>query len=317
MSSLLKKTGEHIKSIFAENEGDPDEELQRLYTLNARLVQDINAERNAVKQKREELERAHKAEVQRLAEEEAKAKVEFGRVKDRVAFGKEEAGLLEEQLQRATTLRSELTQALRSPEQPVVDTEESLEWLRSEVQTSRQIQANLRAVVRTDQLLLEEALRAKEQETDNLRSREAELEKATQTRLRLAQEHAEKMRDLQEILSQSNSKPETDERDLEELLSSQQRTIESLRKEKSSFQLQLECFQGGQIRKKREIKALAELPVIQDSPRLSSAAEAVDAALMHLRRATDDVAAVKLLLVVYLIVLHLWALLSTLGIGGC
>jgi len=317
MSGLLKRTGEHLISIFAEHEGDADEELQRLYTLNTRLIQDANAERSAGKAKKKEMESVHKAEVQRLMESVERAQVEQGRVKDRVGFGKEEAGLLEEQLQRATTLRTELAQALQSPEPASVDAEESTEWLRSELQTSQQVQANLRAVVRADELLLEEALRAKEHEADRLRSCEADLEKATQTRLRLAQEHAEKVRELQQALSQVSVLPETDEGDLEELLASQRRTIDSLRNEKSSLLLQLECINGGQVRRKKEVSALAELPVVQESERLVRVAETVDAGLAHLRSAMDEVAAVKLLVVGYLAVLHLWALLSTLGVGGC
>lgn len=317
MSGLLKRTGEHIISIFAEQEGDSDEELQRLYTLNTRLIQDANAERNAAKAKKQEMEIAHKAEVKRLMEAVEKAQVEQGRVKDRLGFGKEEASLLEEQLQRATTLRTELAQALQSPEPASVDAEESTEWLRSELQTSQQIQANLRAVVRTDELLLEEALRTKEQEVDRLRSCETDLEKAAQTRIRLAQEHAEKVRELQQALNQVSAPLETNNDDLEELLASQRRTIDSLRNEKSSLLLQLECMNGGQVHRKKEVSALAELPVVQESERLVRVAEAVDAGLAHLRSAMDEVAAVKLLVVGYLAVLHLWALLSTLGIGGC
>ena len=317
MTGLLKRTGEHLISIFAEHEVDSDEELQHLYTLNTRLIQEINAERNAGKMKKKEMEAAHKAEMQRVMEEIEKAQVELGRVKDRVGFGKEEAGLLEERLQRATTLRTELAQALQSPEPANVDAEESTEWLRSELQTSQQIQANLRAVMRADELLLEEALRTKEQEAERLHSCEADLDKATQTRLQLAQKHAEKLHELQQALTQVSIKPETDERDLEELLASQRRTIASLQNEKSALLLQLDCINGRQVGRKREVNALAELPVIQESPRLVRVAETVDAGLAHLRGAMDEVAAVKLLVVGYLAVLHLWALLSTLGIGGC
>jgi hypothetical protein len=125
------------------------------------------------------------------------------------------------------------------------------------------------------------------------------------------------LHELQQTLTQVSIKPETDERDLEELLASQRRTIASLQNEKSALLLQLDCINGRQVGRRREVNALAELPVIQESPRLVRMAETVDAGLTHLRGAMDEVAAVKLLVVGYLAVLHLWALLSTLGIGGC
>ena len=321
MSELLKKTGEHFISIFQESEEDPDEEVEKLQSLHMRLIADLKAEKSAGEQRKKSISVQHTSELQGIAEEMFAVQSAQDRVKDKLTFFREEAALLEDQIKRAEQLKTELTNTIQSPEvQEELPEDESLDYYKTEVMTSRQVQANLKSVIHSDELLMNDASRQKEQVLELLQSKETEVEKALTVKNDRNKRWTEQVRELQrEIEGLKAGRMEADEKDLRELLVSQKRTVETLKNEKSALMIQLESRRVPVVRRAQLVSSrLTDLDFLQVHPIVYKTASFFDELLLDLCTAMDDFAVVKLVLVAYLVILHLWVLLSTLGFStGC
>mmetsp|Transcript_6660 Transcript_6660/g.11757 ORF Transcript_6660/g.11757 Transcript_6660/m.11757 type:complete len:347 (+) Transcript_6660:5649-6689(+) len=335
MSGMLKWMETKLEKINAIAEGlnedsKPDDiddaslhEIKLLQEQVVKLRGDLRTVRNLCEQQVNELHDKYKAQVEGLQAQVDSIRAQYSKVSTENSFLCQQRDVIEQQLNRMQQLNSQLIETLEKEPEPQQQTEENQEYIAGELSITKQYLANVKA------LLAAEKLKSEDSTHERIAAEQrhiAEIEKLTLQISMLEGSKDALQLELSELKEQFEEtkkveKGYTTQQNMQALadhLQTKQRTIESLLSERATLLLQLEREKSENLRLIQTSgttiglarQPLSSLGVFRGKKVVRRVADWVDGGVSELGDIVREQAVIRLLLIVYLVVIHMWLLYS-------
>lgn len=267
-----------------------------------------------------QLQEQHQAELESWQSRLSGVHSSTEQLNDEAEYWHQEIALLQEKVARAEAQNRDLVQSLQPKDWDAsAAADGSTEALRQQLLAGKASEACLKGVINAKKLLLEDAKREQQDVQSLVRLKEQQLEMlATEARqLQLLRES--ELQQLQTRLGEPQATQTVPSKDLTPQVQASQRTIEGLLTEKAGLVLKLEVQRSAPQPTTAHHRGsrMAAMRLFRGHRTLRKAVDILDDMVTEVQSLADEQAVVRLGLVLYMVVLHLWVLLAALDVRGC
>lgn len=299
-----------------------EREEERVY-LQERIVQltrELEQTHLLGTQAQSQLQDQYQAEVESWQSRLAALHSSTEQLNDEAEYWHQEIALLQEKASQAEAQNRDLVRSLQPQDREAsAAVDGSPEALREQLLAGKASEASLKGVITAKKLLLEDARREQQDLQSLVRLKEQQLAVLATEASQIQLLRTSELQQLQSRLAEPQVTPPAPHKDLEPQVQASQRTIEGLLSEKAALVLKLEIHRSApqETANRPRGSRMAAMKLFRGHRNIKKAVGVLDDMVTEVQTLADDQAVVRLGLVFYMVVLHLWVLLSAMDVRGC
>jgi len=309
-------------STVDNSEDYKEREEERVY-LQERIVHlthELEQARLYGIQTQSQLQEQHQAELESWQNRLSGVHSSTEQLNDEAEYWHQEIALLQEKVAQAETQNRDLVQSLQPKDwEASAASDGSAEALRQQLLAGKASEASLKGVITAKKLLLEDAKREQQDLQSLVRLKEQQLEVLATEARQLQLLRDSELQQLQTRLAEPPVTQTVSNKDLAPQVQASQRTIEGLLTEKAGLVLKLEVHRSAPqpAATHHHGSRMAAMKLFRGHRSLRKVVDILDDMVTEVQSLADEQAVVRLGLVLYMVVLHLWVLLAALDMRGC
>ena len=300
---------------YKEREEERIHLLERINQLN----KELDASRSSASEMETELREKHQAELEGWEKTLSGLQSSTDQMNDEAEYWRQEIALLQEKVTQAETQNRDIVQSMQTEEWEGSADEGSVDALRQQLLTGKNCEASLKGVITAKKLLIEDAKREQMDLRNLVRLKEQQLEVLATEARQLQVLRDTELQQLESRVEEVQSSPTAPSEDLSAQVQANHRMIEGLITEKAALVLQLEAQRNApqDANPHRGPSRMASMRLFRGHRTLRKVVSVLDDFVLEVQTLADEQAALRLGLLLYMVVLHLWVLLSALDVRGC